>query len=364
MECTVNFNEKEEVMHIPGDFSQFSRVFCQSKNNKNFLILFSEKEQMFQILDLQTNEISEWNMDGKEEYQQVEFYDGKLFCVNRKTLTLDIYFVFENQHFLQRRTIGFANKTLKLKESFCLLVWKHLVEGTTYRCLLGPLEDGRYMNFDLPERWFVMKPKNGQIVTHISLVNLMSDTDNDYADIICMDEVEKSIICCSKKTETFFEYNGFSEKESARLFIIYIKKILYNKVQRMYCYYPYDFFLQKEKNRLKTKLRDSERDIGDKEAFIKSRYKEILLCIDGEGLYKIASYEEELLLKPDISWRCQQVCKCTSSLKDIAVNGRTGEIYCLCSQGIMVLENTGRKINEDSKKLKAVESLKYRNYNS
>lgn len=353
----------EKPVDIEGEFSDFDRVFYQQDNRSNLksLLLFSAEKQVFMSLNLENKQLSALNIDAGKAYQQVEVYDKKIFCINRESLTMDVFFLSKKQQLYHKRSIRFANRELRLKEDFCLIVWKHHEAGVLYRCLLGPLEDGRYMNFDLPERYFDYKAETDQVIARVVFISLaLEDEANNPRDVACaLDEVKKSFICFDREAQNFFEYNGFSGDDSKPLRVLYgnndflgndskflevifKKRITQKKLRRMYFYYPYDFFTQKEKNQLQA----SARKIGqgsDLAAFVRNRYREVLLCMEGSPLLKMSLLEEMPLANMDTVWKINVVdVNDTCVPIDIAVNEDTGEIYCLCEQGIRILENSGR----------------------
>lgn len=354
----------ETPFDIEGDFSDFDRVFYQrdNKNGRNSLLLFSVKRQEFLSLDLEDKRLSRLKLETEKEYQQVEAYDKKLFCVNRESLIMDVFFLAKRQQFYHKRSIRFTNKELRLREEFCLIVWKHHEAGVLYRCLLGPLEDGRYMNFDLPERYFDYKAETEQIVSRVVFVSLaLEDETSNPREVVCaLDEGKKSVICFDRETQNFFEYNGFSGDDSKPLRVLYgnedlggndaiflevifKKRMSHKKLRRMYFYYPYDYFTQKEKNQLQASARKSGQKT-ELAAFVRNRYREVLLCMEGSDLLKMSLLEEMPLANLDCVWKINVVDGNDTCVPvDIAVNEDTGEIYCLCEQGIRIRKNSGRK---------------------
>ena len=321
------------IKNIKGDFSDFDRIYYNwdNKNNIDSLLIFSEKKQLFQSIDPQTAQISAFELSDKMAYREVELYDGKLFCISIDPVCITIFFNSKSKKFFHKKKIYFANKDKILRKDFKFLVWKQHEQGAEYRCLLGPVADGRYMNFDLSGRFFDTQSETDQIITHVFFVSLTlnDDINNDSEKLICMDEVNKSIICCSK-TESFFEYNGFKQEPSELLNMLFIQRFTFSKLKGMYCYCPYDFFPQKIKNKLKTIARNIKMEI-DSETFLKKRYREILLCIADEYLLKVTSFSEYPL--SDFKyWRVDSVGNYKIfNPYDIAFNDRTGEIYCLCN---------------------------------
>lgn len=145
--------------------------------------------------------------------------------------------------------------------------------------------------------------------------------------------------------------------------ILYLKRFAYSKLMRMYCYCPYDYFPQKIKNKLKRSARNIKMEM-DSEIFLKNRYREILLCIEGEYLLKVTSFSEHPLSDFDY-WRVDSIGNNNIfSPSDITFNDRTGEIYGLCSNEIRILKDSGRKIAEFIKKSDVIENIEFYNYNS
>lgn len=347
-EC-IDEEIKKNPINIKGEFSDFDRIFYQrdDKNNSNFLLLISTKKQLFKRLDLESQQISELNINRENEYQQVEYYDEKLFGVNRESLTMEIFFSFQKEMLLHKRIISFANKDIKLKEDFNLTIWKHQEAGMLYRCLMGPLEDGRYMNFDLRERYFDAKESVNATIERVSFVRLeLNSKASNHGNIICaMDETRKSIICFNKDTNKFFEYNGFSGKESTPIYLNYDEKIARNNLKRIYCYHAFHFFVQKEQNQLRVLEREKNRRGGNK-ICVENLYTELLLCLENDSVIKIGISDNLVMAGLAPEWNITNINMQSGHFPvDIAINEYTGEIYCLCSQRIYVLKNSGRKIN-------------------
>lgn len=346
-EC-VDEKIKKNPINIKGEFSDFDRIFYQQdvKNNSNFLLLISTKKQLFKRLDLESQQISELNIDRENEYQQVEYYDEKLFGVNRESLTMEIFFSSKKQMLFHKRIIGFANKDLKLKEDFDFTIWKHQEAGMLYRCLMGPLEDGRYMNFDLRERYFDAKESVNATIERVSFIRLeLNCKAGNHGNIICtMDETKKSIICFNKDTNKFFEYNGFSGKESTPIYLNYNEKISGNSLKRIYCYHAFHFFSKKDQHQLQTYAREKKQNERT-EICMENLYTEWLLCVENNSLIKIGILENKVLAGWAPDWSITNINMQNGHFPvDIAINEYTGEIYCLCSQRIYILKDSGRKI--------------------
>lgn len=342
---------KKNPINIKGEFSDFDRIFYQRdvKNNSNFLLLISTKKQLFKRLDLKSQQISELNIDRENEYQQVEYYDEKLFGINRESLTMEIFFSSKKEMLFHKRIISFANKDLKLKEDFNFTIWKHQEAGMLYRCLMGPLEDGRYMNFDLRERYFDAKENVNTTIERVSFVRLeLNSQSGNHGNIICaMDEAKKSIICFNKDTNKFFEYNGFSGKESAPVHLQYGEKITKDSLKKIYCYHAFHFLSKPKQHQLRAIAKDIKGKNGD-EICVENLYTELLLCMKNDSLIKMRILEYSVLAGQDAVWSITNVNMRSGHFPvDIAINECTGEIYCLCSQRIYALENSGRKIREE-----------------
>ena len=347
----VSENNKiiESGTDIEGEFSDFDRVFYQQDNisNQELLLLFSEKKQLFVNLNLKSHQISELDIKADKKYQQVEFYDDKLFCINRESLTMDIFFSSKKQMLYHKKIISFTNKELKLREHFRLVIWKQQESGILYRCLLGPLEDGRYMYFDLFERYFDNNSNISLQIGKVIFIRLAVDFDNNVPDnVICaVDTAMRSIICFDEREHNFFEYNNFSGTDSRYLEVITNGKIQKKKLRHMYFYYPYDFFTRKEKNQLQAAARNMGIE-SNLENFIRNRYKEVLLCMEGDSLLKIDLMDTAVSASIDTVWQVDYVnINRTYIPVDVAINENTGEIYCLCEQEIIVLENSNRMPN-------------------
>ena len=345
-----NYEDKinrEALMDIEGNFSDYDRIFfLRNDLCDQSLLLFSEKRQAFVKLGLENRKISTLSINAGCEYQQVELYDGKLFCINMESLTMEVFFSSKKQLFFHKKIFYFGNKNLRLKEKFRFVIWEHHHSGILYQCLLGPLEDGRYMNFYLFERYFDYTTDTNLVIEKMMLISLKLDTDQEkQRDIICaMDEAQKSMICFDKEEHGFFEYNNFCDSKSKSLQLVNDLKVEKIKIKRMYFYYPYDFLSQKEKNKLMAKMRN----IGnrtDLEDFIRNGYKEVLLCMEGSILLKMYLVDEAVQASVDDGvWKIDQVVVNRTFFPiDIAINKDTGEIYCLCEQEIIILQNSSRR---------------------
>lgn len=334
--------QEAEAMDIKGDFSDYDRIFYQQgeTDDQDSLLLFSVKKQLFTRLDLKSLKRQEVNIDTDASYAQVEIFDHKIFCISRNPLMLDVFFPSKKRQFYHRKTIYFANKELQLKEEVRLFVWKNEEVGEIYRFLVGPLKDGRYMNFDLSERYFDYKAEAEKVMAKVVFVSLTVDDDEPQEVDCALDEGKKSILCFGKETDTFFEYNDFLGEDSKRLSVIYKEKVVLNKLKRMYFYYPYDFFSQKEKNQLKTAARNTHQKTR-LDSFVRDRYREVLMCMERCSLLKMSLLGGLTDLD---AWTISRVDENASYIpNDIAPNRRTGEIYCLCRNGIHIMENSGRK---------------------
>lgn len=338
--------------------SNFDRIFFWPNGNgsEGAVLLFSKKKQEFICSDPLNGKFQLIPINTKIAYQQVELYDNKLFYLNRQSLVLDVFFDSKKQCFFHKRTFHFSSKHLILKENFCLTVWKHQESGTLYRCLLGPLEDGRYMSFDLLERYFNPEANSEQVIAKIFYISMEMENNEDVPqDIVyAFNEGNKSIICYNENNFTFYEYNDFAGKETVLLQVTLSGMLKGKKVKRMYFHYPYEYLPQKEKNKLKTSVK-SIAPWMDINTFVKNRYKEVILCMEGDSLIKMMLLEDTPLPMLDQFWILNKM-DCDGYIPvDIAINTKTGQIYCLCKQDIMVLPDSGRKwaiINE--KKYKRV----------
>lgn len=338
-------NQADSAMDIKEDLSDFDRVYDlqPDKDSGHFLILFSKKKQLFKKINLETKQIDAFDIQADISYQQAEVYDRKLFCVNSEPLTIDIYFDSKKQLFFHKRTIRFANNSIQLKEDFNLLIWMHQEAGAVYRCLLGPAKDGRYLCFDIAKKFFSSEANPEQLVNSVIFIDMTFQETNDHPhNVVCtMDENKKSVICFDKDINKFFEYNDFCDRDSNLLGLSYCKKIAQNEIKRMYCYYSYDYFTKLEQHRLKALARNERHDM-DIDSFIRNKYLEILLCMEGRPLLKLNTMEDTPL-NTNLLWKIEDLKEAGTFIStDIAINERTGEIYCLCGQGIKILKNSGR----------------------
>lgn len=329
------------------EFSKFDRIFYQKDDggSQDFLLAFSTKEQEFQRLDLGSKLMQPLDTNTGKRYHQVELYDSKLFCVNGETPSIDVFLSAGKQKFYHKRIIHFANKGLRLEEKFSLALWKHHEAGILYRCLLGPLADGRYMNFDLPEAYFDLRGDTQQTVAKVIFMNLsIDDESTGPQDIVyAFDEVGKSIVCFDRISGKFFECNVFSGRPSRILQVISREKVLPSDLKRMYFYYPYNYFSQKEKNQLKATIRKTKQGM-DLDGLLQNRYREILLCMEDGFLLKMHLLDEMPLTDTGDLWKISEIDKEKAFTPvDIAINGCTGEIYCLCREGITCLMDLAGK---------------------
>ena len=74
--------------------SDFDRIFFWPNGNGNegAVLLFSKKKQEFICADPLNGNFQLIPINTERAYQQVELYDNKLFCVNRQSLVLDVFF--------------------------------------------------------------------------------------------------------------------------------------------------------------------------------------------------------------------------------------------------------------------------------
>lgn len=338
---------------IDNSLSDFDRIFFWPNGNssKGAVLLFSQQKQEFLCADLEGN-FQPFHINMERAYQQVELYDNKLFCVNRQSLVLEVFFDAKKQSLFHKRTFRFLSKDLKLKEEFCLTVWKHNASGILYRCLLGPLEDGRYMSFDLPERYFDSGANGEQVITKAFFISMGMENNEDVPqDIVyALDEGNKSIICFNKKDLSFYEYNDFAGKETVSLQVPLNGVLKGKKVKRMYFHYPYEYLPQKKKNQLKASVKGIAPKM-DINTFVRNKYKEVILCMEKNSLIKLSLLEDAPVQMLDICWKLNWIGEPGTYIPvDIAINTNTGQIYCLCKQHIKVLPDSGREwtfVNED-----------------
>lgn len=343
----ISGRRKLDTMDIEGDFSDYDRVFFQQGdiNNYDALWLFSEKNQMIMRMDLATKKMEKVDVLGERKYGQVEVYDKKIFCIDGKELIMDIFFLSKKQQSYHKRSFRFTKKELKLKENFCLTVWSHHERGIIYRCIMGPLEDGRYMSFDLSEKHFDTSGSEEQTLDKVICINMTPEEGKYTSDNIvwALDEENKSFMCYDREEEKFFEYNDFGGEDSREIEMMFRTLIKKNGIKRMHFYYPFDYFSQKEKNQLKAMARDINKKM-DLNAFVRDKYKEVLLCTYGGALIKITPLEDLFLKNKGEIWKAiamDQTGECKAN--DITVNKDTGEIYCLCRQKIRIFKGSGTK---------------------
>lgn len=212
------------------------------------------------------------------------------------------------------------------------------------------------MSFDLLERYFNLEANSEQVIAKIFYISMEMENNEDVPqDIVyAFNEGNKSIICYNENKFTFYEYNDFAGKETVLLQVIINGMLEGKKVKRMYIHYPYEYLPQKDKNKLKTSVKSIAPWV-DINTFVKNRYKEVILCMEGDSLIKMKLLEDIPLSMPDQIWILNKM-NCDGYIPvDIAINTKTGQIYCLCKQDIMVLPDSGREwtiINE--KKYKRV----------
>lgn len=344
---------------IKGKFSDFDRIFYQrhDKDNSDSLILYSAKNETFINLDLEKKQMSTLNIDADKKYQQVEFFDNKFFCINRELLTIDVFFLTKKHQSYHKRTFYFTNKSLRLKKNYSLIVWEHHQAGVIYRCLLGPLEDGRYINFDLLERYFNYNANIEQVIGRPIFISLSLEGKNDVSsDIVCVfDDSKKSIIYYDNEKSIFFEYNDFTGENSGSLYVTNEKMIPNIRLRKMYLYYPYDFFSQIEKNKLKATERNSSTN-NSLDTFVRNRYRELLLCAKDCSLLKLSIIQGISRVSMVPIWKISKVSENDTYIPiDITINEHTGEIYCLCKDQIQILKDSGEKpdvLQEEQKIIK------------
>lgn len=162
--------------------------------------------------------------------------------------------------------------------------------------------------------------------------------------VYALNEESKSIVCLDKNTMTFFEYNDFAGKETVSLEVVFDTAIKNRRVRRMYFHYPYDYLSQKQKNQLKASVRGIASG-SDLNTFVRDRYKEVLLCVEGSGLIKMSRMEQVPLEMADRIWKLKKIGELRTYIPvDVAININTGEIYCLCEQSIQVIPNSGSEL--------------------
>lgn len=336
----------QKTVDIEGEFSDYDRMFFQQgdTNHHDILWMFSEKNQTIMYMDLSTKKTEKVDVFGGRKYQQVEIYDKKIFCIDGKSLIIDVFSLSKKLRICHKRTFRFTKK-VRLKENFCLTVWSHKESGIIYRCVMGPLEDGRYMNFDLLEEYFDTSGSEEQTIDKVICINIAPGEEKNTSDDIvwALDETNKSFMCYDRETDKFFEYNDFGANDSKEIELLFKSLLRKKGVKRMHFYYPFDFFSQKEKNQLKAIARDAVNQV-DLNAFVRDKYKEVLLCTDSGDLVKITPLEDLFLPNRGEIWKAiaiDHIGECKAN--DITVNIRNGEIYCLCGQKIRVFKDSGMK---------------------
>lgn len=361
----LNGPKIELTFRMENNFSDFDRIFYLKGKQRNIgsLLLFSVKKQKFVEVNMEDMTLSTISLDTDKKYHEAELYDEKLFCINRETLSIDVFFDSKKQRLFNKRSFYFTKTELKLAENFQFIIWKHATAGVMYRCLLGPLNDGRYINFDLREKCFDSKASVEHLIERVFFVNLALDDERENLPKVLgvMDEGKLSIICYSEGEQSFFEYNEFSDNCSRQLNVVNGDRIKPGSLKRMYFYYPYDYFMQKERNQLKSDARDRnircQTDLG---TYVRNKYKEILLCIEGKRLQKMYLMEEDELRSKGTFWTITGVdIGDYSTPIDLTVDEDDGEIYVMYRDGISCLKNSGRKamiFNEQQRNRRAVVS--------
>lgn len=346
---------------MEGEFSDYNRIFYQKDNryNEGSLLLVSTKRQVFKRFNLENKQLIELDIDVRQECHQVEYYDKQLFCINRDTLSIDTYSETNKRKFVHRKTF-FVNQELNLQEDFRFLIWSHLEKKVLYRCLLGPLEDGRYMGFDLWKKYFDYRTDTEIPIENVFMVKIGIDSLNDKGDVFVgtMDESKQSIICYNERIKNFFEFNDFSGKESLFMDVMNRERVARFKLRSMQIYYAYDFLSDKSKKQLQAAIR-KRKNVENLENFVRDMYTEVLLCTEEGLLMKMSLVEEAVLVDMGLVWKITAIESTGVDIPiDIAVNEQTGEIYCLCKQGIRILVNSGRDALE--KKLEKNDSMRKR----
>lgn len=194
------------------------------------------------------------------------------------------------------------------------------------------------MNFDLLERYFSGKADTDVVIGNVFFINLgYSGGNGSLDDVICtIDELRKSIICYHKRAHVFFENNDFAGEVSRILKTMETIDTRTLHVKRIYSYCPYDFFPQSRKNQLQA----SAKNIGQKtdlEAFVRKLYREVLICMREGYLLKLTVLQEAAMADDNL-WKFTKIDMDGTIVSDIAVNDRTGIIYCLCKREIRIFE--------------------------
>lgn len=347
------------------DYSDYDRIFYlgEERYEKPALLLFSRNRQEFLQIDIESRQNKVLELVLENECQEAEVYDNRLFCVNGEELTVEVLFSSKKKRMFNKRVFRITKKGIKLRENFQFLIWKQEEARGVYWCLLGPMLDGRYINFELREKWFT-PDSSDWYVDRMIFVSLALEKDRSVLpEIVCaMDEENKVLACFNEDSEDFFEYRDFCNRSSRPLNVIFRERMEGGKVRRMYFYYPYNYLTQERKNQLRTFYR------GEDESDLRDRYKQIILCVDGVSLLKMRRSEVEKIGKKDTEWWNMEssIIGMPKIPIDVAFDAKTGRIYVMCPSGIQYQEapeielqlpvNSDDKIRDRGEKLKNKQS--------
>ncbi len=336
----------EKRKDIIGDFTKYNRLFYmnESRYEDAALLFFSNEEQEFWKMDLRTGIFQKENINAGRKYQEVEWYDNKLFCVNGDDLVIEVFSSSKKRRFYNKRVFRIVNKEISLRKKYQFLIWKNREERGVYWCLLGPISDGRYINFELREKWFTNEDSEWQIKQMFFLGIDLAHEQEKYSDIVCaLNKIDNSIICFDRDTGHFFEYNGFSNKESKILKITNLEKLGCKRIERMYYYFPYIFIQdRKKRNEIKSIHR------GKDEEYITNRYRKLFICVDKKELFEMSILTSNKVGdKQSEVWFVDaenRMIENMSGIIDIAFDTREGGLFILYEKRIKCREVSEKDI--------------------
>lgn len=335
--------EVKPVKH--GDFSDFNRIFylAGNPNMEESLLLFSKIRQKFIQVNTTKNAFSiECTIDSGGVYEEAEIFDQKLFCVQKAPLTLDVFFSSKKKRFFHKRSFHFKDKDLEFKKQIQFIAWKHDDADVGYRCLLGPLKDGRFIHFTLGKKNFSNQEPLEQLIDRVFFVSLALDSEKETPpDIAASLKPDKNtILCFDKEKRYFFEYGEFAGIDSMKLEILNCDKIPAEKLNRMYLHYPYDHYTKSVKKRIKKNVSLACPPNIDIDKFARNRYKEILLCMEDGPLYtmRLANRNRSFDAK-EFQWEILVAATGNQILPvDIALDESSGKLYVLYQNWIYCLK--------------------------
>lgn len=327
------------------DFVDFNRIFYLEGNPhmEESLLLFSRARQQFMQMNSTKYSSTKYTPAVKCEidfggvYEEVEIYDDKLFCVCRKPLALDVFFSSKKRRFFHKRSFLFKDKDLEFKGQIRFIIWKHDEADMGYRCLLGPLKDGRFIHFTLGRKSFSNQEPKEQSIDRVFFVSLALDSEKENPpDIAAALKPDKNtVLCFDKEKKYFFEYGEFAGMNSMKLETLNCEKIRPEKLNRMYLHYPYDHYPKSVKMRIKKGVSPMCRPNTDVDKFARNRYKEILLCMEDKPLYAMhLANRDRSFDDKEFQWEIHDAAGNQIIPIDITIDKASGRIYALCPNGI------------------------------